>query len=92
MLWLTEEIPGISKSPVSELSDNAVLELADVKMNQAQNQRLGDLQAKGKTAGLTDAKRYELSLKQQATVRLGTIDSRRCKSPLLLIVTQEILT
>jgi hypothetical protein len=61
MLWLTlEEIPGISEPPVSELSDNALLELADAKMNQAQNQRLGDLQTKGKTAGLTDAERYEL--------------------------------
>jgi hypothetical protein len=61
MLWLTlEEIPGTSEPPVSELSDNAVLELADSKMNEAQNQRLGDLQTKGKTAGLTDAERYEL--------------------------------
>jgi hypothetical protein len=51
---------GISEPPVSELSDNALLELADAKMNEAQNQRLGDLQAKGKTAGLTDAERYEL--------------------------------
>jgi hypothetical protein len=61
MLWLTlDEIPGTSEPPVSELSDNALLELADAKMNEAQNQRLGDLQAKGKTAGLTDAERYEL--------------------------------
>jgi hypothetical protein len=45
MLWLTlEEIPGTSEPPVSELSDNAVLELADSKMSEAQNQRLGDLQ------------------------------------------------
>lgn len=61
MLWLTlEEIPGTSEPPVSVLSDNAVLELADAKMNEVQNQRLGDLQAKGKAAGLTDAERYEL--------------------------------
>jgi PHD/YefM family antitoxin component YafN of YafNO toxin-antitoxin module len=61
MLWLTpEEMPGTSEPPVSELSDNAVLELADAKMNEAQNQRLGDLQSKGKAAGLTDAERYEL--------------------------------
>jgi hypothetical protein len=61
MLWLTlEEIPGTSKPPVSKLSNNAVLELADAKMNEAQNQRLGDLQAKGKAAGLTNAERYEL--------------------------------
>jgi hypothetical protein len=61
MLWLTlEEIPGTSEPPVSKLSNNAVLELADAKMNEAQNQRLGDLQAKGKAAGLTNAERYEL--------------------------------
>jgi hypothetical protein len=61
MLWLTlDEIPGTSEPSVSELSDNAVLELADSKMNEAQNQRLGNLQTKGKTAGLTDAERYEL--------------------------------
>ncbi len=61
MLWLTfEEIPGSSEPPITELSDNAVLELADAKMNKAQNQCLGDLQAKGKTAGLSDAERYEL--------------------------------
>jgi hypothetical protein len=61
MLWLTlDEIPGTSEPPVSELSDNAVLELADAKINEVQNQRLGDLQAKGKTAGLADAERYEL--------------------------------
>jgi hypothetical protein len=51
---------GISEPPVCELSDNALLELADAKMNEAQNQRLGDLQTKGKTAGLTNAERYEL--------------------------------
>jgi hypothetical protein len=57
---LTSMTEGTSEPSVSELSDNAVLELADAKMNQAQNQRLGDLQTKGKTAGLTDAERYEL--------------------------------
>jgi hypothetical protein len=51
---------GTSEPPVSELLDSEVLELADSKMNEAQNQRLGDLQTKGKTAGLTDAERYEL--------------------------------
>jgi hypothetical protein len=61
MLWLTlDEIPGTSEPPVCELSDNDVLKLADSKMNETQDQRLGDLQTKGKTAGLTDAERYEL--------------------------------
>jgi hypothetical protein len=61
MLWLTlEEISCTSEPPITELSDNAVLELVDAKINEVQNQRLGDLQYKGKTAGLTDAERYEL--------------------------------
>jgi hypothetical protein len=61
MLWLTvEDIPDLTELSISELSDDAVLELADAKMNPAQNQRLGDLQAKGKTERLTEAERYEL--------------------------------
>jgi hypothetical protein len=45
MLWLTlEEIPGTLELPVSELLNNAILEISDAKMNEAQNQRLGDLQ------------------------------------------------
>ena len=46
--------------PVSDLSDQEVLELADLKMEVAQNRRLGDLQAKGKTSELHFAERYEL--------------------------------
>jgi hypothetical protein len=61
MLWLTlEETPNLAESSISELSNDAVLKLADAKMNESQNQRLGDLQAKGKAEGLTDAERYEL--------------------------------
>ena len=49
MLWLTlEETPDLSEASVSELPDHALLTLADSKMNESQNQRLGDLQAKGK--------------------------------------------
>lgn len=46
--------------PVSSLSDTEVLALADAKMDPIQNQRLGALQAKGKTSGLTTDERYEL--------------------------------
>jgi hypothetical protein len=61
MLWLTvEDMPDLTKPPISELSDDAVQELADAKMSPAQNQRLGDLQTKGKTERLTEAERYEL--------------------------------
>jgi hypothetical protein len=61
MLWLTlEETPDLTEASISELSDDAVLKLADSKMNESQNQRLGDLQVKGKAERLTDAERYEL--------------------------------
>jgi hypothetical protein len=46
--------------PLSNLSDVEVLALADSKMNPIQNQRLGELQAKGKASGLTIDERYEL--------------------------------
>lgn len=62
MFWLpVEELPGAeAQLPVSALSDEAVIALANSKMDQVQNQRLGDLQSKGKTTGLTEAERYEL--------------------------------
>ena len=45
---------------VSHLSDSEVIELANLKMDAVQNQRLGELQAKGKNTGLTEAEGYEL--------------------------------
>ena len=45
---------------VSSLSDAEVLVLANSKMDAVQNQRLGELQQRGKTIGLTEAERYEL--------------------------------
>ncbi len=45
---------------ISRLSDREVIALADAKMDANQNERLGRLQAKGKTTGLTEAERYEL--------------------------------
>ena len=45
---------------VSNLLDSEVIELADSKMDAVQNQRLGELQAKGKNTGLTEAEGYEL--------------------------------
>ncbi len=47
--------------PMSRLSDPEVLELADSKMDAVQNQRLSDLQTRGKTGGLTPAERLELA-------------------------------
>ena len=47
-------------TPVAELSDEAVLVLASLKMDRDQNERLAKLQTKGKTTGLTQVERYEL--------------------------------
>ena len=45
---------------VSELPDDQVQHLALSKMDAVQNQRLGDLQAKGKASTLNPAERHEL--------------------------------
>lgn len=47
-------------SNIADISDQEVLELANLKMDVVQNQRLGELQAKGKNTGLTAGERYEL--------------------------------
>lgn len=61
MLWLTiEGMPDLAETSVAALSNGQILDLADSKMSEAQNQRLGDLQAKGKAERLNDAERYEL--------------------------------
>jgi hypothetical protein len=46
--------------PVSSLSDDEVRALAKLKLSQNQNDRLGELQAKGKTSDLAEIERYEL--------------------------------
>ena len=51
---------SFSYPSISSLSDAEVLPLADSKMDVVQNRRLGKLQAKGKTIGLSLAERYEL--------------------------------
>ena len=51
---------GSTHPTVSSLSDAEVLALADAKMDAVQNQRLGELQQRGKAMGLTEAERYEL--------------------------------
>ena len=45
---------------IDHLSNPEVIELADLKMDLVQNQRLGELQSKGKEIGLTQAESYEL--------------------------------
>jgi hypothetical protein len=62
MIWPTlGSLPDTDlHPPVSSLADAEVLALADAKMDPIQNERLGTLQAKGKTSGLTPDERYEL--------------------------------
>jgi len=61
LLPTLENLPESSPYPtVSSFSDAEVLTLANSKMDAFQNQRLGELQQRGKTTGLTEAERYEL--------------------------------
>jgi hypothetical protein len=61
LLPTLENLPESNPYPtLSSLSVADVLTLANSKMDAVQNQRLGELQQRGKTAGLTEAERYEL--------------------------------
>jgi hypothetical protein len=60
MMWGTIGTGLELEPPVSTLADEDVLALADAKMDPAQNDRLGELQAQGKASGLTEAERVEL--------------------------------
>lgn len=60
MMWATFPSPTAITSPLSTLSDDEVLSIANAKMDSIQNQRLGELQAKGKADALTEAERTEL--------------------------------
>ncbi len=46
--------------PMKRLSDAEVLEMANLKMDPLQNERLGDLQARGKITELTAKEQFEL--------------------------------
>jgi hypothetical protein len=59
LTWDAVSVESLPK-PIASLSDTEVLVLAKSKMPPEQNQRLGDLQAQGKAAGLTEAEHYEL--------------------------------
>lgn len=62
LLWptLDEMLEQDLYPNVATLPDDKVLALADLKMDEAQNQRLAALQTKGKQGALTVAERYEL--------------------------------
>jgi hypothetical protein len=56
-----EDLPGNNLYiPVTALSNEEVLALADLKMDAVQNQRLGELQSQGKISPLSQAEQYEL--------------------------------
>lgn len=76
---------------VSHLLDSEVIELSNLKMDAVQNQRLGELQAKGKNTGLIEAEGYELlvliSIYQMGQLRksmaLAEAVKRGLREPLL---------
>ena len=78
-------------SEINHLPDHEIIELANLKMDGLQNQRLGELQTKGKNTGLTEAERYELlvlmSIYQIGQLRksagLAEAVRRGLKNPLL---------
>jgi hypothetical protein len=58
-MW--DNLPAETLSPsLVTLTDAEVLSLARSKMDEVQNRRLGELQARGKVSGLAEAERYEL--------------------------------
>ncbi len=61
MMWPTlPESPTANLPALATLSDEDVLALADMKMDETQNNRLSELQSKGKQASLTEVERFEL--------------------------------
>lgn len=61
MMWPTlPESPTANLPALATLSDKDVLALADMKMDETQNNRLSELQTKGKQASLTEVERFEL--------------------------------
>jgi hypothetical protein len=59
LTWDALSVESLPK-PIAKLSDSEVLLLAQSKMPSVQNDRLGDLQERGKAEGLTEAEHYEL--------------------------------
>jgi hypothetical protein len=69
---LEDTLPATFYTPVTQLTDAEVIELAAIKMNTTQSDRLGELQTDGKAHGLTPAERYELATLMQL-YRLGLL-------------------
>ncbi len=61
MKWSTlSHYPTSDLPAVASLADEDVLALAEMKMDQTQNERLGELQRKGKESTLSEVERFEL--------------------------------
>lgn len=60
MIWATIGTGPELEAQVSTLTDEDVLALADAKMDPVQNDRLAELQTRGKADGLTEVERVEL--------------------------------
>ena len=59
--WLMVNLPDANLYPsISSLSDHEVQDLAQLKLSVNQNDRLGELQEKGKVCNLLEIERYEL--------------------------------
>jgi hypothetical protein len=59
--WLMVNLPDSNLCPpISSLSDHEVQDLARLKLSVNQNDRLGELQEKGKASNLVEMERYEL--------------------------------
>jgi hypothetical protein len=59
--WLMVNLPDSNLyPPIGSLSDDEVRTLARLKLSENQNDRLGELQAKGKSSDLAEIERYEL--------------------------------
>ncbi len=54
MMWAAMGMESDVKPDVSTLPDDEVLALAEIKMDPIQNDRLAELQVRGKTQGLTE--------------------------------------
>lgn len=61
MMWPTlPDSPTANLPALTTISDEDILALADMKMDETQNNRLSELQTKGKQSSLTEVERFEL--------------------------------
>lgn len=61
MMWPTlPDSPTANLPAIASLTDEDVLGVADMKLDEAQNNRLSELQTKGKQTALTEVERFEL--------------------------------